>query len=151
MGNILHGSIIETTVFIKQLAMNQFSEDNLTGVNHEGPTANFPLQYLTASSIIGDKVRNLQDENMGEIKDIMIDTTTGKIDYLVIEFGGFLGMGVKYFAVPFNVLTVDTVQKGFIFNQPKEILENAPGFDKDQWPNTNNHQMERVYNYWSFT
>lgn len=130
--------------------MNQFSEDNLTGVNHEGSTANIPLQYLTASSIIGDKVRNLQEEDMGEIKDIMIDIATGKIDYLVIEFGGFLGIGVKYFAVPFHVLTVDTAQEGFIFNQPKEILENAPGFDKDQWPNTNNH-MERVYNYWSFS
>ena len=67
-------------------------EDNLSGINHEGPAINRPLKYLTATSIIGDHVHNLEDEHIGTIKDIMIDIITGKIDYYIIEFGGFLGI-----------------------------------------------------------
>ena len=50
---------------------------------------------------------NPDGENLGEIKDIMLDLETGKIDYFVIEFGGFLGLGVKYFAIPFRLLKLD--------------------------------------------
>lgn len=129
--------------------MNTITLDNLTGTNHGKLYSNIPLKYLTALSIIGDKVRNDQDEHLGEIKDIMIDITTGKIEYFVIEFGGFLGIGIKYFAIPFALLQVDPDKKTFIFNQKKETLEKAPGFDRDHWPDTNIH-LEQVYSYWSF-
>lgn len=127
--------------------METLKEDNFTGVNQDELYPNMPLKYLTASSIIGDKVHNGKDESMGEINDIMIDITTGKIDYVIIELGGFLGMGTKYFAIPFGMLQVDPDKKMFIFNQEKEMLENAPGFDLDHWPDTNFHKEET---YWHF-
>ncbi|MEP6748223.1 MAG: PRC-barrel domain-containing protein [Bacteroidota bacterium] len=129
--------------------MTTLESDNQTGANHGPLMPNSPLHYLTASSIIGDKVHNEQDEHMGEIKDIMIDITKGTIEYVIIEFGGFLGIGIKYFAIPFNLLRVDTVRKMFIFNQKKEKLENAPGFNIDHWPDTNIH-FEGIHSYWSF-
>src|SRR5271170_6126103 len=129
--------------------MNTLNEDNLTGVNHGELFANKPLRYLSASSIIGDKVHNNKEEHLGEIKDIMIDITTGKIDYLVIEFGGFLGIGIKYFAIPFGLLRVDAAKKVFVFSEKKEMLEKAPGFDMEHWPDTNIH-FENVHSYWSF-
>jgi len=129
--------------------MDNITNDNLTGTNHGELYSNIPLKYLTALSIIGDKVRNDQDEHLGEIKDIMIDITTGKIDYYVIEFGGFLGIGKKNFAIPFNLLQVDPGKKIFLLNQKKEVLEKAPGFDIDHWPDTNIH-LEQVHSYWSF-
>jgi sporulation protein YlmC with PRC-barrel domain len=99
-------------------------------------------------SIVGDKVHNGQDEHLGEIKDIMIDITTGKIKYYIIKFGGFLGIGIKYFAIPFALLQVDPDKKIFILDQKKEVLENAPGFDIDHWPDTNIHlELDK---YWSF-
>ena len=125
------------------------SEDNLTGINHEGLNPNIPLSYLTASSIMGDNVFNENNEHMGLIKDIMINVTDGSIKYYVIEFGGFLGIGAKYFAIPYYLLTVDEEKKAFIFKEKKEILENAPGFDLNHWPDTNAH-IENVYDYWSF-
>jgi sporulation protein YlmC with PRC-barrel domain len=106
-----------------------------------------PLKFLTASSIIGDKVHNDKGEHMGKIEDIMIDISTGKIEYVVIEFGGFLTIGEKYFAIPFRLLQVDPANKEFIFNQPKEVLEKAPGFDINHWPETNLHGEE---SYWDF-
>jgi sporulation protein YlmC with PRC-barrel domain len=129
--------------------METLPVDNLTGVNTDSDRANTPLQYLAASSIMQDKVLNDADEHMGSIKDIMLDITTGKIDYYVIEFGGFLRIGVKYFAIPFNLLKVDPANKVFRFNQKREMLENAPGIDIHHWPDTNT-EREAIYKYWSF-
>ena len=128
--------------------MDKLVRDNASGENHEGRHANTPLRYLTASSIIGDKVYNGHDEKLGEIKDIMIDLQEGKIEYLIIEFGGFLGIGEKYFAIPFKLLEVDSEKDAFILDQKKEVLEKAPGFDKDHWPETNSHDLQQSYTYW---
>jgi len=128
--------------------MKNFENDNLTGANDSGKYANTPVRYLTASTIIGDKVYNGQSESMGSIKDLMLNLDEGKIEYVVVEFGGFLGIGEKYFAVAFQALTVDTARHAFILHQRREVLENAPGFDKNHWPETNSHEMEGVYRYW---
>ena len=121
--------------------------DNLTGVNQEGFYPNRPLRYLTSTSIVGDKVHNPAGEQLGGIKDIMIDLETGKIVYFVIEFGGFLGIGVKYFAIPFSLLKVDPENKQFIFDQSRDAMSEAPGFDMDHWPDTNIH-LDNVNSYW---
>src|SRR3954471_17842244 len=115
-------------------------QDNMTGENHFGKRPNTPVKFLTATSVIGDDVRNNLDENLGKIKDVMIDIQSGTIEYVVVEFGGFLGIGEKYFAVPFRALAIDTKREAFILGQTKEVLEKAPGFDKDHWPETNSHE-----------
>jgi len=124
-------------------------EDNLTGNNTEGLTPNLPLKCLTASSIAGNKVFNKKDENMGQVKDIMLNVRTGMIEYFIIEFGGFLGIGEKFFAIPFPLLTIDPERQAFIFDQPREMMEKAPGFDKDHWPETNIHYYD-ADQHWSF-
>ena len=126
-----------------------FEKDNLSGENKGALLPNQKGRYLTASSLTGDKVVNGQEEHLGEIKDIMLDLETGKIDYFVIEFGGFLGMGVKYFAIPLRLLKLDAPNKRFIFEQSRELLEKAPGFDMEHWPDTNLH-FDEVYSYWRF-
>lgn len=122
--------------------------DNITGKNDSGAYANTPVKYLTASSINGDKVYNNEDENLGHVKDIMLNLQDGTIEYFIIEFGGFLGLGEKFFAVPFKALEIDTDRHAFILRQRKEVLENAPGFDKNHWPETNSHSMEKTHSYW---
>ena len=117
--------------------------DNVTGVNQAGRFANRPVKHLTASSILGDKVYNSVDEQLGEIKDIMLNIDEGSIAYVVIESGGFLGMGQKYFAVPFSALLLDADRKTFILDQSKASLEDLPGFDKEHWPDTNSHKRSR--------
>lgn len=123
--------------------------DNITGVNEEGLYPNLPLRCLTATSIIGDKIYNNDAEHLGDIKDIMVNLVTGKIEYYVIEFGGFLGIGEKYFAIPFRLLTVDAENQVFIFDQKRGSLEQAPGFDKMHWPETNIHYYN-ADSHWSF-
>ena len=68
-----------------------FEKDNLSGENKGALLPNQKGRYLTASSLVGDKVVNAAEEHLGEIKDVMLDLETGTIDYFIIEFGGFLG------------------------------------------------------------
>jgi sporulation protein YlmC with PRC-barrel domain len=91
---------------------------------------------LSSSSITGTNVTNQKGENLGTVKDLMIDTENGTVNYAVLSFGGFLGMGDKYFAIPFEAFSVNTTTETFVLNVSKDRLENAPGFDKDNWPQT---------------
>jgi sporulation protein YlmC with PRC-barrel domain len=89
---------------------------------------------LTAKTLIGNSVKNERKEDLGTIEDFMLDLRTGRVAYAVLSFGGFLGMGDKLFAVPWSAMTLDTDDHVFILNVPKERLKQAPGFDKDAWP-----------------
>jgi len=89
---------------------------------------------MGADTLIGNDVYNTADESLGTIKELMIEMSTGKIGYAVLSYGGFLGMGDRLFAVPWQALKLDTQNKHFILNASKDQLKNAPGFDKDHWP-----------------
>lgn len=91
--------------------------------------------FLSASTLIGDDVVNPQGESLGDLKDIMLDTSTGKISYGVLSYGGVFGMGDKLFAVPWSALRIDADKKNLVLSVSKERLKDAPGFDKDNWPN----------------
>jgi hypothetical protein len=89
---------------------------------------------MGADTLLGNDVYNRDDEDLGDIKEIMIDMVTGKVAYAVLSFGGILGMGDKLFAVPWKALKLDTVNKRFTLDIAKDALAGAPGFDKDRWP-----------------
>ena len=91
-------------------------------------------QVLSADSITGTPVQNMGSEDWGEIKELMIDLSEGRIAYAVLSFGGFLGMGDKLFAIPWEAFSVVQDEKTFLLDVAKEKLEQAPGFDKDNWP-----------------
>lgn len=91
-------------------------------------------RLMGADTLIGNDVYNHQDEDLGDIKEIMLDVSTGEVSYAVLSFGGFLGMGDKLFAVPWSALKLDTANKRFRLDVKKERLESAPGFNKDAWP-----------------
>lgn len=89
---------------------------------------------FAATTMIGDGVRNPRGEDLGEIEEVMIDLETGCVAYAVLSFGGFLGLGDKLFAMPWKALRMDPEEKVFILDIEKERLKNAPGFDKENWP-----------------
>ncbi|HYG37213.1 MAG TPA: PRC-barrel domain-containing protein [Cytophagales bacterium] len=121
-----------------------YTADNTTGKNHEGSQVNTPLRRLTATSIIGNTVKNEEGEELGKVEDLMINLNLGCIEYAILEFGAHLNMGGKLFAIPYNELLPDTTREIFILNRGKEYLKKAPGFNKDHWPDTNDHN-----NYYS--
>lgn len=127
----------------------KYEIDNITGINHEGTLPNTPVRRLTASSIIGDAVENPQGENLGKIDNLMINIRRGEVEYAVIEFGSFLGLGGKLFAIPFKELRINPDKEVFVLNRDKEHLKNLPGFDKTHWPDTNDHYYDHVNTYYN--
>jgi sporulation protein YlmC with PRC-barrel domain len=98
------------------------------------PPVDGPPRLMTASKLLGSKVFNQQDETLGQIDDIVVDVPRGVIAYAAMASGGFLGLGERLFAVPWAALTYDAGRECFVMNAQKESFENAPGFDKDNWP-----------------
>lgn len=93
------------------------------------------MTYLLSSdSLCGTNVCNPQGEDLGHLQELMIDPATGETNYAVLSFGGFLGMGDKLFAVPFRQLQIDRENHRMVLNVDKDRLKDAPGFDKDDWP-----------------
>lgn len=95
-----------------------------------------------ASDLIGLAITNSKDESLGEIEDIVLDGGNRNIAYAVVGFGGFLGMGEKYFAMPWRLIEVR--RRGAedkpraMLGLDKEVLKAAPGFDKANWPDMAN-------------
>ena len=106
----------------------------ITGTRHLDDHSGPGPEVMAASSFEGETVMNPQGDTLGEIEEIMLDVRSGRIAYAVMSAGGFLGIGEKYFAVPWRAFTMDTDRKAFILDVDKERLMNAPGFDKDHWP-----------------
>jgi sporulation protein YlmC with PRC-barrel domain len=114
------------------MSTNYVTRDNFGMYAHtdDGPGP----ELMGADTLLGNDVYNDKDESLGEIREFMIDMASGKIAYAVLSFGGLLGMGGKLFAVPWSALTLDTANKRFTLNVPKDTLKDAPGFDKEHWP-----------------
>lgn len=91
-------------------------------------------EIMAASTLDGDKILSTDGEEVGKVKTIMLDVQTGRIAYVVMSSGGFLGIGDKLMAIPWNALTLDTTRKCLLLALSSERVKNAPGFDKDHWP-----------------
>ncbi len=105
----------------------------IVGAEHRPSNGPGPA-VMDASTLEGDTVVNSSGEDLGKIEAIMLDVAAGRIAYAVLSFGGFLGLGSKYFAIPWSAFTLDAGKKRFILGVSRDRLENAPGFDKDHWP-----------------
>jgi PRC-barrel domain len=96
-------------------------------------------------------VENPQGQNLGDIKDVVIDRASGRIAYAVVSFGGFLGMGEKLFAVPWGAFSQPKADKEtFVLDVDKERLKNAPGFDAHNWPQMASREwVTSLYSYYN--
>lgn len=106
---------------------------------------------LSASTINGTDVVNLAGENLGDIKELMINVDNGRIEYAVLSFGGFLGIGDKLFAIPWEAFSIDKAKEQVILNANKEKLKSSPGFDKGNWPSHATHDyLTKVYSHYGY-
>ena len=111
-------------------------------------------RVLSAGSILGCKVLNTEGEQLGTIKDLVMDLDDAQIAYAVLSFGGFLGRGDKLFAIPLDALRFEPEQNRVILDVDKEVLKNAPGFDKDKWPDTAQYEsgwLLDLYEYYGYS
>lgn len=117
--------------------------------------SNQTFRIQKASDLIGKPVQNPDGEQLGEVQDLAIDGEHGRVAYVVLSFGGFLGVGEKWFAIPTESLTLPKSAKHFVLAMDKDRLKSAPGFNKDKWPamgdskwGIQTHKFYGVQPYW---
>ena len=91
-------------------------------------------RIIAAAEVQATSVTNPAHENLGSIRDVVLDKYDGSVRYAVLQFGGFLGLGSKLFAVPWELLHYNEDADAYILNIQQEVLKSAPGFDSDNWP-----------------
>ncbi|MEZ6073714.1 MAG: PRC-barrel domain-containing protein [Pirellulales bacterium] len=101
---------------------------------------------MRASELIGMNIQNPQEESVGEVNDLVVDTRNGKLRYAAVTYGGFLGVGDKMFAVPWDAFRIeqdgnDPGEYHLVLNVSERQLEGAQGFDQDHWPNFADHNF----------
>jgi hypothetical protein len=102
-----------------------------------------------ASSVVGSSVKDLAGKDAGKIEDLLLDHD-GHVGYAVVSFGGFLGIGDKLFAVPWDAVVVDRDKRTAYIDVKKETLEKSPSFTTDKYPDTNDRQWgPEVRKAWS--
>ncbi|MFH0342235.1 MAG: PRC-barrel domain-containing protein [Chromatiales bacterium] len=106
-------------------------------------------QTHRAKTVIGMKVKNSQDEALGEIHDLVLNFDDGNIAYVVISSGGLLGVGDTLRAVPWKALSLNSQADGFTLNMDRTAWKNAPSFKDNDWPEVAdrdwNRQLESHY------
>jgi len=108
-------------------------------------------RVLRTKDIFSDHVRNAAGEDLGKIEELVVDVNTGRIAYAVLSFGGILKMGNKLFAIPWAALQCDPGHDQFLLNVDKTRLENANGFDKDNWPDMADPRFgTSIYQHYGF-
>lgn len=92
-----------------------------------------PPHAMAVSNWYDQNVYDQQDKKLGEIKDMLLDRG-GKVEAVIVSVGGFLGIGEKDVAVPFDAVTPTQRENKFwlTMNVNKDELRSAPGFRYDR-------------------
>jgi len=111
-----------------------------------------PYTIVAKRSLIGAKVVNGEGKDLGTVEDLVIDSRDDRVVYAILSFGGFLGMGDKNFAIPWQALGFDVDNKVAVLNIDQDRLKNAPGFDKDNWPDmTDRTWASQIHTHYGYT
>ena len=86
--------------------------------------------------------QDLADKDAGKVEDLLLDHN-GRVGYAVVSFGGFLGIGDKLFAVPWDAVVVDREKRTVYVDVKKETLERSPSFTADKYPDPNDRAWGR--------
>lgn len=104
---------------------------------------------VSTAEVIDVSVKNKEKKDLGKIEEIILDKVSGNIRYVVLSFGGILGIGNKLFAVPWNAINYNVEENAFILDVEKEILKKAPGFEQDNPPNYADQKWGKsIYEYY---
>ena len=106
-------------------------------------------ELIASNKVEGTAVYNRQGEKLGSVYNFMVGKRSGRVAYAVMSFGGFLGIGQSYHALPWNVLTYDTDRGGYVVDADRDRLMGAPSYQDGQEPFSRPDDMRQVREYWS--
>ena len=130
-----------------------FGDGEMPGSGSDGA----PLERDETTSLIssdkveGTKVYSSDGDDLGHISHLMIGKRSGRVEYAVMNFDSFLGMGGSYHPLPWDALEYDTGRGGYVVNIDKDKLRQAPSYAEDNRPDFNRQYGEGIYQYYGLT
>ncbi len=88
---------------------------------------------ISSNDVQGSAVYDLKGTKIGDIDHLMIDKVSGRTNYAVMSFGGFLGLGESHYPIPWTTLKYDTNLDGYVTGVTEQQLKDAPAFSDDSW------------------
>lgn len=116
--------------------------------NRDRPGEDSPNDLIASDRVEGTAVYNRESERLGTIENFMVDKRSGQVEYAVMSFGGFLGIGHDHYPLPWKMLTYDTSQGGYVVDLAKDKLEGAPRYDRENVPDYNAAYGRSIYDYY---
>lgn len=89
---------------------------------------------MKMSEITGDTVKNTKGEQLGTIQDLVVGPD-GQVQYMILSHGGWLNIGDRLFAIPWEAARPASEPNTYIVNIDRDRLAKAPNFDRNTWPN----------------
>jgi sporulation protein YlmC with PRC-barrel domain len=109
-------------------------------------------RLISSEKVTDTNVENTRGDNLGHIEDVMIDKISGKVAYAILNYGSFLGIGGKLFALPWDILKYDTRRDAYVIGIPEERLKSAPSFDAGTMPNWGDRAYDKqIHDYYGST
>lgn len=119
-------------------------------VSTASPVGSKARTLIASDRVVGAEVRRPDGGKVGRIERLMLDKVSGRVAYVVMSFGGFLGLGEDYFTLPWAVLTFDPELDAYIVDITEEQLRNAPARSPEGGdPNDEREWEEHVHRYYN--
>jgi len=105
-------------------------------------------RLISSEKVDGTAVYNPGGDRLGTVHHLMIDKYTGRVDYAVMSFGGFLGIGESYHPLPWRMMTYDPRLEGYVVNIDRARMERAPRYMGSSAPEWDRDYRSRIDEYW---
>ena len=106
-------------------------------------------QLISSDKVEGTDVYSRSGDHLGTVRDVMINKRTGQVEYAIMSFGGFLGIGESYHPLPWRVLDYDVGMGGYVVDIDRQRLEGAPRYTMSNQPDWRDRAYtRRIDDYW---
>jgi sporulation protein YlmC with PRC-barrel domain len=115
---------------------------------HEGLPIEETSRLIASNKVEGTTVYSRDGERLGTIYNFMVDKRSGQVEYAVMRYGGLLGIGQRYYPLPWRVLTYHRDTGGYVIDMRARDFEDAPSFDRDTEPRFDREYGRRVHSWY---
>jgi hypothetical protein len=115
---------------------------------HRGLPIDETSRLIGSNKVEGTAVYGRNGDRLGTIYNFMVDKFTGQVEYAVMTYGGFLGMGQRYYPLPWRILNYDIREEGYRIDMSDRDFERAPSFTRQDEPRFDRAYKRRVHDYY---
>lgn len=124
-------------------------DDMITSATATGTTTrDQPNRLIASDRVEGTAVYDRQGEKLGKIENFMVDKVSGRAEYAVLSFGGFLGIGDDHYPIPWSKLTYEPEQGGYVVDLDRDKLKDGPNYRAGEEPQFDRDYDRRVFDYY---